>query len=165
MMQSGGVGPSSHRRNSQTATVGTHSTVAVVIGLDGSASSWDAFWWACGETRRLGARALAIFVSPVPGANVSADAAGAFVLMERTSNEIAEGLRLQAETYGAEHDVDVTFMHARGDAAQELLRIATVYGADQIVVGRSTKARHHFAGSLGRRLVSKNKAPVVVVVP
>jgi len=33
------------------------------------------------------------------------------------------------------------------------------------VVGRSAKARHHVAGSLGRCLVVKRRAPVVVVVP
>jgi len=33
------------------------------------------------------------------------------------------------------------------------------------VVGRSAKMRHHVAGSLGRRLVGRKDAPVVVVVP
>jgi nucleotide-binding universal stress UspA family protein len=165
MTQSGGVGPTSHDRLGKAATVGVPTTVAIVIGLDGSSSSWDAFWWACGETRRLGTSALAVYVSPIPGVAGHADAAVGYALMEQTAIEIAEELRLQAERYGADHLVDVTFMHTRGDPAQELLRIAAVYGADQIVVGRSTKARHHFAGSLGRRLVGTHKAPVVVVVP
>jgi nucleotide-binding universal stress UspA family protein len=37
--------------------------------------------------------------------------------------------------------------------------------ADLIVVGKSSKLRHHLAGSLGRRLVSRHDAPAVVVVP
>jgi hypothetical protein len=37
--------------------------------------------------------------------------------------------------------------------------------ADLIVVGRSAKMLHHLAGSLGRRLVSRRDAPVIVVVP
>jgi len=37
--------------------------------------------------------------------------------------------------------------------------------ADLVVVGRSAKMRHHRAGSLGRRLVGRKDAPVVVVVP
>jgi len=37
--------------------------------------------------------------------------------------------------------------------------------ADLVVVGRSAKMRHHLAGSLGRRLVGRKDAPVVVVVP
>jgi hypothetical protein len=32
-------------------------------------------------------------------------------------------------------------------------------------VGRSAKMLHHLAGSLGRRLVARKDAPVVVVVP
>jgi len=69
------------------------------------------------------------------------------------------------EGYAVGHDVDLTFIHATGDAASELLRLATALRADQIVVGRSMKARHHLAGSLGRRLAGKREAPVVVVVP
>ena len=62
-------------------------------------------------------------------------------------------------------DLDITFVHAYGDPARELLRIAAEAGADLIVVGRSEKARHQLAGSLGRHLVVKRGAPVVVVVP
>jgi nucleotide-binding universal stress UspA family protein len=61
--------------------------------------------------------------------------------------------------------VDLTFVHTRGDAATEILRIAGSSHADLVVVGRSTKARHQVAGSLGRRLVGRRNAPVIVVVP
>jgi hypothetical protein len=37
--------------------------------------------------------------------------------------------------------------------------------ADLVVVGRSAKMQHRRAGSLGRRLVGRKDAPVVVVVP
>jgi len=37
--------------------------------------------------------------------------------------------------------------------------------ADLIVVGKSAKMLHHLAGSLGRRLVARNDAPVIAVVP
>jgi hypothetical protein len=33
------------------------------------------------------------------------------------------------------------------------------------VVGRSTKAWHRLAGSLGRYLITKRSAPIIVVVP
>jgi hypothetical protein len=35
----------------------------VVVGLDGSETSWAAFWWACGETQRLDGQLVAVFVS------------------------------------------------------------------------------------------------------
>ena len=70
----------------------------IVVGLDGSPTSWDAFSWAAGAAVRANGRLLAVYVN-------------------------------------------------------------------LMVVGRSAKMRHHVAGSLGRRLVGRKDAPVVVVVP
>ena len=61
--------------------------------------------------------------------------------------------------------LDVAFVHARGDPARELLRVAAEVSADLIVVGKSVKARHRIAGSLGRCLIGKHRSPIVVVVP
>ncbi len=47
----------------------------------------------------------------------------------------------------------------------ELLRAAEVTHADLIAVGRSTRGRHHLAGSVGRRLALNSKAPLFVLVP
>jgi nucleotide-binding universal stress UspA family protein len=148
-------------------------TTAVVVGVDDSETSWDAFWWACGEVRRLNGHLLAVFVSPIPLADAGATAACAtfagvvvpHVIADRKGDEHASRLRHRIEQAAAEAGVDVTFMHASGDATNELLRIAQEEHADVIVIGRSTKARHHVAGSLGRRLIGKRDVPVVVVVP
>jgi nucleotide-binding universal stress UspA family protein len=161
MTHSSGRHRTSPERDGKTATGSAPSTATVVIGLDGSDSSWDAFWWACGEARRLGGRAVAVFVSPFPSA-VSADTAA---LAGQVAGELAEQLRLQAERCATDQGVDITFVHSQGDPALELLRIAAANQANQIVVGRSTKARHRLAGSLGPRLIRRDKAPVVVVVP
>jgi nucleotide-binding universal stress UspA family protein len=85
--------------------------------------------------------------------------------VQRTMTDQAEKLSAQVRRYGHDHGVDVAFVHTQGDAAKELLRIANADHADLLVVGRSTKARHRFAGSLGRRLVGRSRAPIVVVVP
>jgi nucleotide-binding universal stress UspA family protein len=61
--------------------------------------------------------------------------------------------------------INLTFVHAWGDPADELVRIARSVHANLIAVGRSTKLRHRVAGSLGRRLISKQCVPLVVVVP
>jgi K+-sensing histidine kinase KdpD len=149
--------------------VGT-ATAVVLVGIDGSETSWNALYWACGEARRLRGRAVAIFVSSWAGSGFGAAASLGAVPFDCNWNdsmatERADKLRREMERYAVGHDVDLTFIHATGDAASELLRLATALRADQIVVGRSMKARRHLAGSLGRRLAGKREAPVVVVVP
>jgi hypothetical protein len=52
------------RRPGAAPEGGSGSTPTIVTGFDGSGPSWDALWWACGEARRLGGRAIAVFVSP-----------------------------------------------------------------------------------------------------
>jgi nucleotide-binding universal stress UspA family protein len=143
----------------------------VVVGVDGSDTSWDAFCWACGETRRIGGRTVAVFVGPTSGA-ASATASAAFTgtvvpygAIQQSVTDRAEQLSEQVKAYGHDHGIDVAFVHSQGDTANELLRIANADQADLLVVGRSTKARHHIAGSLGRRLVGRRGAPIVVVVP
>jgi nucleotide-binding universal stress UspA family protein len=142
----------------------------VLVGIDGSETSWDAFSWACGEARRLRGRVVAVFVSSSASSGIPASCylgVGPFGFdgNDSTSTGRADALRRELECYAADCDVDLTFVHTDGDAASELLRLASELHADQIVVGRSMKARHHVAGSLAGRLVGKRKAPVVVVVP
>jgi nucleotide-binding universal stress UspA family protein len=143
--------------------------IAVVIGLDGSDSSWDAFWWGCGEARRLNRGAVAVLVSPTIDASAGlALAVGCFCGCEdidRRATGQAIELERAVRRHAAEHGLDVGFVHARGDRAQELLRVAEAVQSDLIVVGSSTRAIHHVAGSLGRRLIGRSKAPVVAVVP
>jgi nucleotide-binding universal stress UspA family protein len=144
----------------------------VIVGLDGSDTSWDAFWWACGECRRVGGRIMALFVSSTAGSGVgmaspdfAALCAVDFAFHEQAANKEAKGLFELAKRHADDQGVELAFLHVRGDTATELLRLAGDQHADQIVVGRSTKKRHHLAGSLGRRLVAKREAPIIVVVP
>jgi nucleotide-binding universal stress UspA family protein len=121
-----------------------------------------------GEARRLGGRAVAVFVGPTPGAasaTATASLTGAAVAygtIQQSMTVQAEELADQVRAYGDEHRVDVGFVRTHGDTARELLRIANADHADLLVVGRSTKARHHLAGSLGRRLVGRRGAPIIV---
>jgi NAD(P)-dependent dehydrogenase (short-subunit alcohol dehydrogenase family) len=145
-------------------------SAVIVVGIDGSDTSWNAFCWACGETKRLGGRAVAVFVGPTSGvASATAASFGGAVVaygaILQTLTDQAEKLSDQVRAYGRDHGVDVAFVHTQGDTAKELLRITNADHADLLVVGHSTKARHHLAGSLGRRLVGRREAPIVVVVP
>ena len=148
----------------------------IVVGFDGSKTSRDAFHWACGEAGRLGGCVIAVFVSTLVRSEVTAAAtaagAGSFAIIEPigfssggVDDDIATSLHEEIVRGTKEDEPNVMFVHAFGGVASELLKVATVHRADQIVVGRSAKARHRVAGSLGRRLVRKQGTPVVVVVP
>ncbi len=158
-------------RDSAHDATGEPPNARAVVGIDGSATSWDAFCWACGETRRLGGRTVAVFVGPTPGGATAAATASltgatvAYGAIQQSMTDQSEQLADQVRAYGDDQGVDVTFVRTQGDTAKELLRIANADHADLLVVGRSTKARHHLAGSLGRRLVGKRGAPIIVVVP
>jgi nucleotide-binding universal stress UspA family protein len=160
--------PSSNRPDPQAAGIGgcpDHIAV-LVVGLDGSDTSWDAFSWACGETQRLRGRLVAVLVTPyMPGAAAAAVPGASVCPWPASEDAVAAQLRVEAHRGAAGHDLDFSFIHARGDTASELLRIAQALHADQIVVGRSSQLRHRLIGALGRRLMVKRAAPVVVIVP
>src|SRR5579875_3285997 len=145
----------------------------VVVGLDGSPSSWDAFWWACGEARRRRERLVAVFVTHTSGAGAGVAAVACVFAplpsvvheWERAADEVAERLQAEVERHAAEQGVDVVFVHCRGEPAKELLRSGEAAKADLVVVGKSTKGWHRLAGSISRQLVNRPNAPVVVVVP
>jgi nucleotide-binding universal stress UspA family protein len=160
------VNPNPYVDPRPSPTVGA---AVVLVGIDGSETSWCALSWACGEARRLRGRAVAVFVSSSADSGLPPAAFFGVPFDCGWNDPVATGradaLCRELERYAADHDVDLSFVHTDGDAAAELLRLAAELHADQIVVGRSMKARHHLAGSLGCRLVGKRKAPVVVVVP
>jgi len=143
----------------------------VVVGIDGSETSWHAFWWTCGEVSRHSGRAIAVFVTPTPMV-VSAVASAPFapcepvyVAVDQMLTERAEQLAEEAHSHAADACVDLTVLHVHGDTANELLRIAEANHANLIVVGKSMKGRHRGSGSLGRRLINRRGSPVIVVVP
>ena len=151
-----------------TAGDGPADTATVVIGIDGSSASRAAFCWACGEARRLGGRAVAVFTSPAAGAITAAICAAAgfsaadYLVPDPAVGEQAEDLaKMLREAAG----VDLTFVHAHGNPVTELLRIAEGVHADLIVVGGSAAIPHRLAGSVGQRLAARRRESVIVVVP
>ncbi len=151
---------------------GSGKRTTVVVGLDGSDTSWSALWWACGEADRLSGRVIAVYVTSICEATATSAAltagfdAGAYTAAaELTHRQQAAELRAEIQRLAPDLDLEISFVHALGDTAEELLRTAHTTRADLIAVGRSTKRRHHLAGSLGRRLARNRKAPIVVIVP
>jgi nucleotide-binding universal stress UspA family protein len=137
----------------------------IVVGLDGSPSSWDAFSWAAGEAARSKGRLVAVNVTPYTDAAASFGVPFDYAGVEQTRREIADELKRDATGRANELGVPLTFVSEHGDAAHCLTDVARRLHANFVVVGRSAKVFHHLAGSLSHRITSRNNAPVVVVVP
>jgi nucleotide-binding universal stress UspA family protein len=137
----------------------------IVVGLDGSPSSWDAFSWAAGEALRIKGKVVAVYVmpftEPATALGVPLDYAG----VEQARQEVADELKREAAHRASELGVALSFVSEYGDATHALTDVARGMRANLVVVGRSAKVLHHLAGSLSNRLTSRNDAPVVVVVP
>jgi nucleotide-binding universal stress UspA family protein len=137
----------------------------IVVGLDGSPSSWDAFSWAAGEAVRIKGKVVAVYVVPL------VDTAGAFGVpydyagVEKARQDVAAELASEASERAEKLGVELSFVTEHGDATHALTDIARALHAHFVVVGRSAQVFHRLAGSLSHRLTCRNDAPVVVVVP
>jgi nucleotide-binding universal stress UspA family protein len=137
----------------------------IVVGLDGSPASWDAFAFAVGQATRMNGTLTAVYATPwvetVAVFGVPFDYAAA----EQAWQDVAQELHDEAEKRLRGLGLRLGFVQEHGNAAQALIRVARSVHADLIVVGKSTKMRHHLVGSLGRQLMAKPDTPVVAVVP
>jgi nucleotide-binding universal stress UspA family protein len=108
-------------------------------------------------------------VAPGCACAAAAAAAGAAISdyspFIRADVDRAAELEAEARRNITSKELNLTFLHVRGDTATELVRVARAVQADLIVVGRSTKILHHLSGALGRRLMTKRMAPAIVIVP
>ena len=147
------------------ATTDGRTAPVIVVGVDGSATSWDAFSWAAGEAARTHAKLIAVYVAPAvePGAEFGAPID--FGAAEEARDEVVAELRAEVENRSRHLDIQVAFARELGDTATALTRVSESTGADLIVVGKSSKIFHRLAGSLGRRLISRPDGPAIVVVP
>jgi nucleotide-binding universal stress UspA family protein len=137
----------------------------IVVGLDGSPSSWDAFSWAAGEAARSNGKVVAVNVAPLTGVASAFGVPFDYAGVEQARRQVADELKAQAAHRANELGIELSFVCEYGDAAHALTDIACRVHANLVVVGRSEKVLHHLAGSLSHRLTSRNNAPIVVVVP
>lgn len=142
-------------------------TPVLVVGVDGSPPSWDAFSWVAGEVQRSNGHMIAAFVTPLVDPLVVVGVTGCLgygAMLEardRTADELAGEVHRRAQELG----IEVRFVREYGDVAEGLTRVAHSAHADVVAVGRSAKFLHRLTGSLSRRLVLSPDLPVVVVVP
>ncbi|MFF7472252.1 universal stress protein [Streptomyces sp. NPDC008092] len=141
---------------------GTDGPKVIVVGMDGSDSSWRATSYAAGLARRQHALLAVVYVQPVLAAGAVLGAPVA-----ETTDEIAEELVAQireaAERLKGIFEVRWEFHTFRGDAYSGMVKAADELKADAVVVGASEQAGHRFIGSVAIRLVKAGRWPVTVV--
>jgi nucleotide-binding universal stress UspA family protein len=139
----------------------------LVVGVDGTAPSWDALAWAAGEARRGNGRIVAVFVTSLiePEEALGTTAPLGYAAAAETRDQITEELACEVARRADALGVEVSFVRGIGDATRVLTEVAHSEHADLMVVGRSAKMLHRLAGSVSRRLVLNRDSPVLVVVP
>ena len=139
----------------------------LIVGVDGSAPSWDAFAWAAGEARRGTGRIVAVFVTSIiePEEALGTTAPLGYAAAADARDQMADELAAEVARRADALDVEVRFVRGIGDAVHVLTDVAHSEHADLMVVGRSAKMLHRLAGSVSRRLALNRDCPVIVVVP
>lgn len=141
---------------------GTDGPKVIVVGVDGSESSWRAAAYAAGLARRQGSLLAVVYVQPVlaGGAVLGASVAQT---TEEVAEELIQEIREAAERRRGIFEVRWEFHTFRGDPYTGLVQAADELKADAVVVGASEQAGHRFVGSVAVRLVKAGRWPVTVV--
>src|SRR6478672_5242720 len=92
----------------------------IVVGLDGSPTSWDAFSWAAGEAVRANARLVAVYVTPAiePVAAVTVGVPLDWAAAEQSRQQDAAQLKEEAEQRARDFGVSLAFVREIGDGAR-----------------------------------------------
>lgn len=141
---------------------GTDGPKVIVVGVDGSDSSWRAASYAAGLARRQRALLAVVYVQPVLAAGAALGASVAQTT-EQVAEELIQEIRTAAEQLRGVFEVRWEFHTFRGDPYNGLVQAADELKADAVVVGASEQAGHRFVGSVAIRLVKAGRWPVTVV--
>ncbi|MEU5025319.1 universal stress protein [Streptomyces milbemycinicus] len=141
---------------------GTDGPKVIVVGVDGSDSSWRAASYAAGLARRQRALLAVVYVQPVLAAGAALGASVAQTT-EQVAEELIQEIRRAAEQLRGVFEVRWEFHTFRGDPYNGLVQAADELKADAVVVGASEQAGHRFVGSVAIRLVKAGRWPVTVV--
>ncbi|UNO43182.1 universal stress protein [Streptomyces sp. MST-110588] len=141
---------------------GTDGPKVIVVGVDGSDSSWRAAAYAAGLARRQGSLLALVYVQPVlpAGAVMGAPVVDA---ADEVAEELMAQMRAATERSYGTHHVRWEFHTLRGDPYGGMVRMADELKADAVVVGASESAGHRIMGSVAVRLVKAGRWPVTVV--
>jgi nucleotide-binding universal stress UspA family protein len=132
----------------------------VVVGIDGSMTSWRAFAMAVGIARRDQGCVHACFVSHTPAP--AELAVFAVPVPSFVDDDGAADLALEVSEELGRAGVGGDFALRKGDVARELEAVAATHHADLIVVGRSRHPTLHLGG-VPRKLLAMGRRPILIV--
>jgi nucleotide-binding universal stress UspA family protein len=144
---------------------GTDGPHAILVGVDGSATSLRAAAYAAGLARRQRTKLVAVYVRTQPAALLSiADHVGmasreVMDAQDEVEAQLREAMRTQTVVWG----LDAQLIVRTGDPMTVLQEVAKEVRADAVIVGSSAGVGHRIAGSLALRLVRARRWPVTVV--
>jgi nucleotide-binding universal stress UspA family protein len=142
---------------------GTDGPSVILVGVDGSDSSWRAAAYAAGLARRQGSRLAIVYVEAMsPLVALGGVAGEAAEAISETADEIGAQIRQSAERLNGDR-VRWEFHAVTGDPFSGLVKTADELRADAVVVGASEHAGHRIVGSIAVRLVKAARWPVTVV--
>lgn len=131
---------------------------SLVVGIDGSDTSWRALHYAFGLARRQSSVVMAVFAF-TPMTSWDGIHAGVWY----TAEELADELRTAVVALSEEHHVAAEFLHAHRDPVVSLTEVASACRADAIVVGASKALSHKVVRSKAARTIRRSRCPVIVV--
>lgn len=130
----------------------------LVVGVDGSDTSWRALYYAFGLARRQHSTVTAVFA-----VTTGAGFVATMLVPGHFSIEVADRLKPTIEALAADYDVPTRFVSVEGDPVAVLTRIAAAQHADALILGASRALGHRRFGSIALRVVRRSARPVTVV--
>ncbi|MFJ9028288.1 universal stress protein [Streptomyces sp. NPDC102274] len=130
----------------------------LVVGIDGSDTSWRAMYYAFGLARRQHSTVIAVFVVTTA---VAFD--GTPMLSYQGGIELGAELGHAVKALADEYHVTAHFMCLTGDPVLTLSEVAAEQRADAVIIGASRSFGHRFFGSKAVRTVRRRPCPVTVV--
>lgn len=141
--------------------LGSDGPKTLVVGVDGSDTSWRALCYAFGLARRQQATVLAVFVVTAPVAvGWGGDIVGAIT---EANMQLADELKHAIQTLASDYRVRTEFVSRTGDPVSVLVQIAHEQHADALLVGASQTLIHHVLPSKSIRAIRHCRCPVTVV--
>jgi nucleotide-binding universal stress UspA family protein len=143
--------------------LGTDGPGVIVVGLDGSESSWRAAAYAGGLARRQNARLALVYVQPLSGSVAPGVGAAAVATGQQLAEQLEAEVREAVERSPWPQQLRWEFHTFPGEAYTGIAQAADGMRADAVVVGASEQAGHRLVGSVAVRLVKHGRWPVTVV--
>lgn len=134
----------------------------VLVGVDGTATSWRALHYAFGVARSARSKVVAMYseTSSAPEAPVPSD----FQLeLIRVNDDLVDELRQTVRSLASENGVEAVFIRMKGEPVSSILRLSRECMSNQIVVGASARLTHRLFGSVSQRVLKTSSLPVTVV--